>query len=148
MNPPNIPSRTIIVSEEIQVIKCLSSLLSDRPELTVEAEFSFPKHGIDYLLDNVIDLVFLDIQLSALDCLTFLHFLKESRSECPVVVFLTKSRHEAIDFIVNAGFEYLIKPIEKRKLDILIDNFKIHRKDRNFRDKIEILLEEVNYEYK
>lgn len=148
MSFPIIPLRTIIVSEELQEIKHLSSLISNRPELSVEAEFSFVMHGIDYLLENSVDLLFIDLQIPFADCLAFLHFLKESKSECPVVVFLTKPRPEAVDFVVNAGFDYLTKPVESRQLNILIDKFKRYRKDSDFREKIKIMLEEVNFEFK
>jgi two-component SAPR family response regulator len=145
MNTPKKPFKAITVSEEIKEIEHLASLLSANPEIKVEAEFTFLNHGIDYLMKNTVDLLFLDIQFSDINCLSFLHFLLGIKSQQPpVVVFLTNSKDETIEFFVNGGFEYLLKPVSKSQLDLFIENFIMQRKDFDFRDKMKNILEKMN----
>lgn len=96
----------IIIDDEPLARKGLREYIADVDFLHLAGEFDNPIKAMDILIDQKIDLAFLDIQMPKI---TGLDFLK-SLANPPLVIFTTAYPQYAIDgFELNAA-DYLLKP--------------------------------------
>jgi len=113
--------KTIIVDDERLARAELKKLLQDFPEIEVIAEASNVNEGIEKIDTLNPDLVFLDIQMPGK---TGFDLLQEV-DKAPYVIFTTAYDEFAIKaFEVNA-LDYLLKPIEPKRLADAIHKIKI-----------------------
>lgn len=105
--------RTLIIDDERLARKELATLLKDYPQIEIIGECSNVDEARDEIEKHKPDLIFLDIQMpgkNGFDLLDELHFM-------PQVVFVTAYDEYAIKaFEVNA-LDYLLKPVETKRLD-------------------------------
>ncbi|MGF1758639.1 LytTR family DNA-binding domain-containing protein [Photobacterium sagamiensis] len=69
------------------------------------------------------DLIFLDIRMPEMDGLTLAKKLS-SRSPCPLIIFTTAYDQYAIDAFEQEAVDYLLKPIETKRLEKALDRAK------------------------
>lgn len=113
--------KTIIVDDERLARAELKKLLQDFPEIEVIAEASNVNEGIEKIDTLNPDLVFLDIQMPGK---TGFDLLQEV-DKAPYVIFTTAYDEFAIKaFEVNA-LDYLLKPIEPKRLADAIHKIKL-----------------------
>lgn len=106
--------RAIIVDDEIAAIKVLSSLLADYEDLELVGCYTNPEKALQHFADDRPDVIFLDIEMGSMNGLVAAEFFN-SQHFVPIV-FVTAYSHYAIDaFEVNA-IDYLLKPVQKRRL--------------------------------
>lgn len=105
--------RTLIIDDERLARKELANLLKDYPQIDIIGECSNVDEARDEIEKHKPDLIFLDIQMpgkNGFDLLDELHYM-------PQVVFVTAYDEYAIKaFEVNA-LDYLLKPVENKRLD-------------------------------
>ncbi|MBL7726580.1 MAG: response regulator, partial [Dinghuibacter sp.] len=113
--------KTIIVDDERLARAELKKLLQEFPEIEVVAEASNVNEGIEKIDSLAPDLVFLDIQMPGK---TGFDLLQEV-DKAPYVIFTTAYDEFAIKaFEVNA-LDYLLKPIEPKRLADAIHKIKL-----------------------
>lgn len=113
--------KTIIVDDERLARAELKKLLQDFPEIEVIAEASNVNEGIEKIDTLNPDLIFLDIQMPGK---TGFDLLQEV-DKAPYVIFTTAYDEFAIKaFEVNA-LDYLLKPIEPKRLADAIHKIKL-----------------------
>lgn len=113
--------KTIIVDDERLARAELKKLLQDFPEIEVIAEASNVNEGIEKIDTLNPDLVFLDIQMPGK---TGFDLLQEV-DKAPYVIFTTAYDEFAIKaFEVNA-LDYLLKPIEPKRLADAVHKIKL-----------------------
>lgn len=116
-----ITCKTIIVDDERLARTELRKLLQEFPEIEVVAEASNVNEGIEKIDSLAPDLVFLDIQMPGK---TGFDLLQEV-DKAPYVIFTTAYDEFAIKaFEVNA-LDYLLKPIEPKRLADAIHKIKL-----------------------
>jgi two-component system LytT family response regulator len=105
--------RTLIIDDERLARKELATLLKDYPQIDIIGECSNAEEARDEIEKKKPDLIFLDIQMpgkNGFDLLDDLHYM-------PQVVFVTAYDEYAIKaFEVNA-LDYLLKPVEIKRLE-------------------------------
>lgn len=105
--------KTLLVDDERLARKELTTLLREYPQIEIIGECSNADEARDEIEKHKPDLVFLDIQMpgkNGFDLLEELHYL-------PQIVFVTAYDEYAIKaFEVNA-LDYLLKPVENKRLD-------------------------------
>ncbi|MBK8551173.1 MAG: response regulator transcription factor [Ignavibacteria bacterium] len=100
--------KCIIIEDEPLATKVLSDYILQVPFLELAGKFKDAVLANDYLLKNVIDLIFLDIHLPKLKGLAFLKTLTNP----PSVIITTAYQKYAIEgFNLNVT-DYLLKPFE------------------------------------
>jgi two-component system, LytTR family, response regulator len=103
---PNITC--IIVEDEPLAAKVLSDYISQVPFLELKGKFKDAIVATDYLRDNTVDLIFLDIHLPKLKGMAFLKTLIHP----PAVIITTAYHQYAVEgFNLNVT-DYLLKPFE------------------------------------
>jgi len=101
--------KAIAVDDEpkaLQVIKEHSSKLS---MLDLVDTFTDPIRALNFLSENVIDLIFLDIEMPDLSGIEFSRAIKNKNTH---VIFTTAHSEYAIESYELASLDYLLKPIE------------------------------------
>jgi len=116
----------IIVEDEPLAVKVLSEYIADVPFLTLKATFKDAILANEYLLNNQVDLMFLDIHLPRLKGMAFLKTL----TNAPAVIITTAYHQYAVEgFNLNVT-DYLLKPIEFERFLVAVNKVKAAQKDK------------------
>ncbi len=112
---------TLIVDDEELAREELSYLLREFRDIEI---FGFASNGLEALKligDFEPDLVFLDVQMPGLDGLNVIRRLREEKIPAPAFILTTAYDQYAIEAFREEAFDYLLKPIEKERLEITIE---------------------------
>lgn len=117
--------KTIIVDDERLARNELKRLLKSFPEIEVIGEAMNAQEALERIENLLPDLLFLDIQMPGKNGLELL----EALNHLPLVIFTMAFDEYAVKaFDVNA-LDYLLKPIEPRRLSAAIEKiFNLNRK--------------------
>lgn len=116
----------IIVEDEPLAVKVLSDYIADVPFLELKAAFKDAIQANEYLLNNQVDLMFLDIHLPRLKGMAFLKTL----TNAPAVIITTAYHQYAVEgFNLNVT-DYLLKPIEFERFLVAVNKVKAAQKDK------------------
>ena len=108
--------RAMIVDDEAPARSELRYLLEQTGKIGSISEASSVRAAITSLMDNRVDVVFLDISMpgaSGLQLAEALHKLKNP----PAVVFVTAYSDHAVEAFDVDAVDYLMKPVEEARLD-------------------------------
>lgn len=110
----------IIVEDEPLATKVLAEYIAQVPFLELKGTFKDAILATDYLRDNIVDLIFLDIHLPKLKGLAFLKTLTHP----PAVIVTTAYHQYAVEgFNLNVT-DYLLKPFEFERFLIAVNKIK------------------------
>lgn len=98
--------RCVIIDDEPIARKGLKEYIQDAPFLQLAGEFDNPLKAADLLMQEQIDLLFLDIQMPKMTGLEFLKTL----SHPPMVIFTTAYPQYAVEGFEWNAIDYLLKP--------------------------------------
>lgn len=100
--------RCIAIDDEPLALQVIQEYCTKISFLTLEKVFTNTDEAREYLQNNKIDILFLDIQMPDINGLQFYRSLPEK----PVVIFTTAYKHYAIDGFSVDAVDYLLKPFE------------------------------------
>ena len=146
----------LIIEDEPLAVKVLSGYIAQVPFLELQGTFKDAILATDYLRNNHVDLIFLDIHLPKLKGMAFLKTL----SNPPAVIITTAYHQYAVEgFSLNVT-DYLLKPFDFERFLIAVTKVKTARtethkpesqepKDHLFlhvqKKKVKILFSEIVY---
>ena len=148
--------KCIIVEDEPLAVKVLSDYISQVPFLELFGTFKDAIIATDWLRDNTIDLIFLDIHLPKLKGMAFLKTLIHP----PAVIITTAYHQYAVEGFNLSVTDYLLKPIEFERFLVAVNKVKTAQteKEKNYesvtkdfiflnaeRKKVKILFSEIVY---
>jgi len=117
--------RCIIVEDEPLAVKVLSDYIQEVPFLELLGKFKDAILASDYLRNNTVDLIFLDIHLPKLKGMAFLKTL----SSPPAVIITTAYHQYAVEgFDLNVT-DYLLKPFEFERFLVAVTKVKTAQKE-------------------
>jgi DNA-binding LytR/AlgR family response regulator len=126
---PNI--KCIIIENEPLASKALSDYISQVPYLELRGTFKDAILATDYLRDNTVDLMFLDIHLPKLKGMAFLKTLTNP----PAVIITTAYHQYAVEgFNLNVT-DYLLKPFDFERFLAAVTKIKVAQKGRQESDE-------------
>lgn len=105
----------IIVEDEYLAREELAYLIGRHSAIEIVASFEDGLEAFKYLQDHEVDLVFLDIQIPAIDGMMLARNLRKS-SRPPEVVFVTAHKEFAVEAFELEAFDYLLKPYNETRL--------------------------------
>jgi DNA-binding NarL/FixJ family response regulator len=118
--------RTIIIDDEKPSCERLKRLLASFPQINVIGSFTNSRQGLDSILKQKPDLLFLDIELekniSAFDLIKQL----DKNIYRPHIILVTGFTQYSIKAIKNEVFDYLIKPVDIDELKASISRLTEH----------------------
>ena len=148
--------KCIIIEDEPLAVKVLSDYISQVPFLELQGTFKDAILATEYLRDNQVSLIFLDIHPPKLKGMAFLKTLTHP----PAVIITTAYHQYAVEgFNLNVT-DYLLKPFDFERFLIAVNKVKTERekqqpnesqeiKDHIFlnvqRKKVKILFSEIVY---
>src|SRR5436853_7752828 len=112
---------TLIVDDEQLAREELSYLLKDFPEIEILDSAANGLEAVNLIEQLEPDLVFLDVQMPGLDGLGVIHKLREQEIPLPHFILATAYDQYAIDAFKWGALDYLLKPIEKERLEVTIE---------------------------
>ncbi|HKV35025.1 MAG TPA: LytTR family DNA-binding domain-containing protein [Pyrinomonadaceae bacterium] len=116
--------RTLIIDDVQLARERLKRCLADHPDVEVVGECDNGDKAVKDIRALTPDLIFLDVQMPALNGFGVLEALKAERM--PVVIFVTAYNEYAIQaFEVNA-LDYLLKPVDSERLSKAVQRAKAH----------------------
>ena len=133
------PLRTVIIEDEEESLLLLHNLILRDGRAEVAGSASDPSQAIDLIISLEPEIVFLDIKMPGKSGFDILDDLRKIRSVQPYVVFTTAFNEFAIKAFEYAAFDYLLKPIEPKRLAETISRG-IEARHSGFRQKSDILL--------
>jgi len=100
--------KCIAIDDEPKALKILKMFIEKVHFLELSGLFRSPLSAMDFLRENEIDLMFLDISMPDLSGIQFLDILQKP----PLVIFTTAYSEYAVESYDYAAIDYLLKPFE------------------------------------
>ena len=106
--------------------------------------------ALDIIKDNEIDIIISDVMMPEMDGLELCRTLKSNLETSHIPIILLTAKNTAEDRIecYNAGADgYISKPFELKILEARINNFIMHKKNKQeeFRTNVEVNIDSVSY---
>jgi len=131
----------IIIDDDIFSIKILQQLLLDVNNLRCVKYFTDPLEGIEYLEKNIVDVLFLDIQMPKMNGFK----LKEKLKKEVEIICTTAHKDFALEAYNNNISDYLVKPISLERLNQAVEKIKhILTTKKNFQSINETFSSDTN----
>lgn len=131
--------KTVIIDDEINAIEVLEILLKKNfNDIDIIATFTSSKEALEFLKNQYVDLVFLDIQMPFMSGIDLLEKLDRYNFH---VVFTTAFDQYAIKAIKLSALDYILKPIDDELLTKAIEKYKKARKNQDMKEQISNLLQ-------
>ncbi|WP_066627977.1 LytR/AlgR family response regulator transcription factor [Labilibacter marinus] len=113
--------KVLIVEDEMPSARKLNALIGIiAPEFEVVEILDSVQETVQFLNNNKVDLIFLDIHLADGNSFTI---FEQIQVETPII-FTTAFNQYAIDAFQQVSVDYLLKPIEKERLEQAIGKYK------------------------
>lgn len=134
--------KCVIIDDELNAIKALMLELrnfSDRIE--VAGKFTQVESALEFLKNNEVDVVFLDIEMPEMNGLDFLERFQQRNFQ---VVFTTAYSKYALKAIQNEAVYYLLKPVDVGELEICIERIEKKFSKDHFENKLDMALDKLS----
>ena len=112
---------TVIVDDEPLARKGLSMRLAEFDNIDIVGECKNGLEAVTTIPQVRPDLVFLDIQMPGLNGFQVIHKLQELKQPIPLIVFITAFDSYAIKAFEVHALDYVLKPVDERRLKGAID---------------------------
>lgn len=109
----------IVIEDEPFAQKLLESYITKLPYLELKGVFTNPLEAYPCLLDQTVDLIFLDIEMPELNGMQFL----DSLTNRPEVIFTTAYSQYAVESYEKSALDYLLKPISFERFMVAVNKF-------------------------
>jgi two-component system LytT family response regulator/two-component system response regulator LytT len=120
--PERAPAiNTLVVDDEQLASDELAYLLKEYADIEVIGSAKNGLQALKLIEDLEPDLVFLDVQMPGLDGLGVIRALKEKSVPLPYFVLATAYDQYAIEAFRLEALDYLLKPVEKDRLEMSLD---------------------------
>ncbi|QNL22329.1 response regulator transcription factor [Hyphobacterium sp. CCMP332] len=124
----------ILVEDEEPAIEIFRNFIADHENIECKAHFYDAFKAQSFLIENQVDVIFLDIQLPGITGMEFLKIVKNR----PLVVICSAYAEHAIEAFDFEVFDYLLKPYSKvrfantvQRLLLQLKKASFHQKDSN-----------------
>ena len=109
------PLRVIIADDERPARAFLTSMLRSFDDVTIVGEAKSGKEAVGLIERERPDLALLDLQMPELDGIGVVRMLK--KGAVPLIAFVTAYDEYAIKAFEMNAVDYLLKPVEKKRLE-------------------------------
>lgn len=130
---------TIVIDDENLARQRLKRLLTAHEDINIVAEASNGLEGLQQIELLKPDLIFLDIEMPVLNGFEMLGRLDKP----PKVIFTTAYDQYAVKAFEENSIDYLLKPIEKERLEKAINKLKSLLPGNNFNIPLDLLISQL-----
>lgn len=107
----------IIIDDEPLARSEMRSLIAEISSIDILGEFSNAPSALEFLKDNDVDLIFLDIEMPMVTGLEFAEMLPKKS----LIIFTTAYSQYALKSYELEAVDYLLKPVDPQRLEKAID---------------------------
>lgn len=100
--------KCVIIDDEPLAIDIIAEHISRTPFLSLTKKFTHAVKAFEYLSENRVDVIFIDIQMPDLSGIELVSKLEHQ----PVVIFTTAHKQYAIEGYKVDALDYLLKPVD------------------------------------
>jgi two-component system, LytTR family, response regulator len=116
----------IIIEDEPLAVKVISDYIDQVPFLELKGSFRDAILATDYLRENPVDLIFLDIHLPKLKGMAFLKTLTSP----PAIIVTTAYHQYAVEGFTMNVTDYLLKPFDFERFLVAVTKVKTIQKEK------------------
>jgi two-component system, LytTR family, response regulator len=114
----------IIIDDRQEAIDIVISHLESKPEIHLVKIFTNPILGLDFIINNTVDLVFLDIDMPQLSGIELIESLKEKNGfKLPDFILTTGHQEFALKGFEYGVIDYILKPVSFKRFNIAVDRY-------------------------
>lgn len=117
--------QVVVVDDERLAVDELTFLLSEIPDVRVVGAFTNAEKALAYVFETPPDLLFLDINMPALNGMVFAEAIKGAKLKTKVV-FATAYDAYAVSAFEKNAFDYILKPYETARIHKIFDKFRFN----------------------
>jgi two-component system, LytTR family, response regulator len=126
----------IIIDDRQEAIDIVVSHLESKPEIHLIKVFTNPILGLDFIINNSIDLVFLDIDMPNLSGIELIESLKEKNGfKLPNFILTTGHQEFALKGFEFGVVDYILKPVSFKRFNIAVDRYLNANENKNIDSK-------------
>lgn len=137
MNPEFI--KALIVDDEPEARDILERLLVRTGGVTVTGKAASVDEGLEMIINQKPDIVFLDVQMPEKDGFTMIREIKKYNIKT-TIIFVTAHIEYAVNALKAAAFDYLLKPVSLDELREAILRYRCEKQNEASEKKMEMLL--------
>ena len=105
--------RTLVVDDEPLARERLASLLSAEPDIEIVGQCRDGEEAVTAIMDHTPDLVFLDVQMPAMNGFEVIEAVGTERM--PLVIFVTAFDQHALKAFQVRALDYVLKPFDRER---------------------------------
>lgn len=114
----------ILVDDELLALDLLERKIKEFGNVTILGKYTNPMEGKEMIVQQNVDVVFLDINLPGINGLELAEQILESKPEVTIVFVTAYDKYAVQAFELNA-MDYLVKPVKSDRLKRTIERMKI-----------------------
>lgn len=114
----------VCIDDEKLALDFIAHQLGKLDDLNVIGTFQQPYDGLEFILENDVDVAFLDIQMPGIDGIELAEKILEQKPHVEIV-FVTAYNEYAVEAFDLNAIDYLIKPIKQNRLQKTMDRLKV-----------------------
>lgn len=107
--------KAIIIDDELLALHRMKKLLDDFSEIEVAGAFHNPLEALEWIQQEQIDIVFLDIEMAEMSGMELGEELLQHQPDLHIV-FVTAYNHYAVEAFELNALDYVLKPVQKERL--------------------------------
>lgn len=115
--------KAYIIDDDQASLNLLKKMLEENYSVEVTGTSNSPEKGIDEIIENVPDLLFLDIEMPNMTGLEVSTAIASQIPQDIKIVFYTGYDKYMIDAIRHQAFDYLLKPLQAVDLSIIMNRY-------------------------
>lgn len=138
--------KALVVEDEKPDRDLLNYLLKSNPGIKEVHEAENVEDGLFKFIDLNPDVVFLDIMMPGKTGFDFIELIKKRNLETNIVI-ISAYPDAAVKAIRNQVYDFLLKPIDEKVLNRLIDKYRV-QKNINISEKLDRVLENIDHPLK
>jgi DNA-binding LytR/AlgR family response regulator len=114
----------IIIDDRQEAIDIVVSHLESKPSVELIETFTNSIHGMEFIINNSVDLVFLDIDMPDLSGIELIESLKEKNGfKLPKFILTTGHQEFALKGFEYGVVDYILKPVTYKRFNQAIDRY-------------------------
>jgi two-component system, LytTR family, response regulator len=110
----------LVIDDETPALEQLSILLNESEQIEIKGKLNSTKNALCFIEEHSPDVLFLDIQMPHQSGIDFLKTLSQHENS-PHVVMVTAYHDYMLEAFRNNAFDYLLKPIDRKELNVCIE---------------------------
>ena len=115
----NMDKSYFILDDNRHVVEQIETLMSAYDGFRHAGSETLPEKAIAFILSQRPDILFIDVEMPGITGLELVSRVQKD-GYSPLVIFVTAYEKYAIQAIRKAAFDFILKPIDKKELDMVI----------------------------